>query len=93
MSLNFLMGSPIKLICCTPHSFYIILPKDVDEPEIQCYSGNDVKIVGKCEFYAHIKGFKKPKFSQVIVVDSEADDMNTWQLLQKWGAVPKSFPY
>ena len=44
-----------------------ILPKDVDEPEIQYVSGNNLKIVEKYEFYAHNKDFSTRNFQEEFI--------------------------
>ena len=45
-----------------------ILPEDIDEPEIQNYSGNDPKIVDQCKFFAHIEGFICPKTIRLLLL-------------------------
>ena len=72
---------------------FAIKKLDKDKPSIKANGNYEIQIVGQTVAYAFIEGEDKPRFFRALVVSGANEILISWQLLMKWGCIPKHFPY
>ena len=70
-----------------------IEPVDLDEPELEAYGANPIKIVGQTKCYIYLDDDQKhQKLMNSLVVSGSDEVLISWQLLMRWGVISPTFP-
>ena len=71
-----------------------IAPLDRDEPGMKGFGDHNVPLVGQTSFWFKARKFSRKKLVRALVTDTNSREiLISWQLMLKWGCLPKSFPY
>ena len=71
-----------------------LIPLDRDEPGMKGFGDHSVPLLGQTAFCFQASRFSKKKLIKALVTDTNSREiLISWQLMLRWGCLPKTFPY